>query len=85
MNFAMATLGLKEMGKLGNWENAKKYENWVGPHASFPHRRSVKEILLDFWFQKTYEELFTYLSFFASRFLDSIKVSQFTNHLFFFV
>ena len=54
MNFAMATLGLKEMGKflqtLGshsqiNWENVKKgwyYKKWVGRHASFSPRRSVK-------------------------------------------
>ena len=48
MNFAMATLGLKEMGKF-LWEareNAKKiwyYEKLVGRHASFPLRRSIKK------------------------------------------
>ena len=54
-NSAMATLGLKEMGKflqtLGSHskvhlENAKKvwyYEKWVGRHDSFPPRRSVKQ------------------------------------------
>ena len=52
-NSAMATLGLKEMGKF-LWEgshskvpleNAKKvwyYEKWIGHHASFPFRQSVK-------------------------------------------
>ena len=81
LNFAMATLGLKEMGK-SLWEDREKglrcwlsqfsktsfslpsqrnfpisfklkvakaklkkicyYEKWVGHHASFPSRRSVK-------------------------------------------
>ena len=56
MNFAMGTLGLKEMGKF-LWEGSEKglpcwlsqfsktvwyYEKWVGRHASFPPRRSVK-------------------------------------------
>ena len=59
-NSAMATLGLKEMGKFlwegrekgshskVHWENAKKvwyYEKWVGRHASFPPRRFVKRYL----------------------------------------
>jgi len=54
-NSAMATLGLKETGKF-LWEGREKglpcwlsqfskvwyYEKWVGHHASFPPRRSVK-------------------------------------------
>ena len=55
---AMATLSLKEIGKLHqtygshrkvHWENAKKvwyYEKWIGHHASFPPRRSVKFFFL---------------------------------------
>ena len=59
-NSDIATLGLKEMGKFlqtygshskVQWENAKKvwyYEKWVGRHASFPPRRSIKGFKLDF-------------------------------------
>ena len=60
-NSAMATLGLKEMGKF-LWESFKPkvaiakfigkmqkkvwyYEKWVGRHATFPPRRSVKSLL----------------------------------------
>ena len=46
-NSAMATLGLKEMVAIAKfvWKMQKKvwyYEKWVGRHASFPPRRSVK-------------------------------------------
>ena len=37
------------------WENAKKvwyYENWVGHHASFPPRRSVK-LYMQYWYFTT--------------------------------
>ena len=41
----MTTLGLKEIGKFV-WKMEKKwyYEKWVGRHASFPPRRSVKSV-----------------------------------------
>ena len=50
MNFAMATLGLKEFSHFLQFPSKMKkkvwyYEKWVGRHASFPPRRSVKPIL----------------------------------------
>ena len=44
-NFAMATLGLKEMGKCKK-KSGTYYEKGVGHHASFPPRRSVNQILV---------------------------------------